>query len=118
MYKLIFLGLVATAILGYFTYSQSKINTLTKTNAELTSSLNSYIEANNILRSSINRQVQLLEDARRANVIAERKASEALEALEDSNLNQLSQQKPELIEKIINKGTKDVLNQIESITSQ
>lgn len=117
MYRFIFIGLVISGIVGYFIYSQNRIDRLTKEKAELTISLTSYVEANNMLRSSINTQLKNLEEARIANAESERKAAEALQALEDSNLNYLSQQKPELIEKIINEGTRNVFNQIESITA-
>lgn len=117
MYKFIFIGLVISSIAGYFIYSQNKIDRLIKEKAELSTSLTSYVEANNMLRSSINTQLQNLEDARKANAESERKAAEALQALEDSNLNYLSQHKPELIEKIINEGTRNVFDQIESITA-
>lgn len=118
MYRFIFIGLVISGLLGYFIYSQNKISKLTSQNATIETTLESYIEANNILRSSINRQKELLNTARQESIEAERKAAEALAALEDSDLNYLSQQKPELIEQIINIGTRNVLNQIETITNQ
>lgn len=118
MYKLIFIGLVISCITGYFIYSQNKINNLVKENAEISISRDSYIEANNMLRTSITEQLQALEEARAASRAAEQKAAEALQAFEDSDINYLSQQKPELIETIINRGTRNVLNQIENITNQ
>lgn len=118
MYKLIFIGLVISGITGYFIYSQHKIDRLIKENAEINISLNSYVEANNRLRTSINQQLEALQQARAASLDAERRAAEALQAFEDSDINYLSQQRPELIERIINRGTRDVLNQIESITNQ
>jgi hypothetical protein len=118
MYRLIIIGLVISATVGYFIYSQHRIDSLIKQNSEIQSSLSSYVEANNMLRNSINRQVLFLEEARRASADAERRAIDALQAFEDSDLNYLSQQKPELIERIINRGTRNVLNQIEIITSQ
>jgi hypothetical protein len=118
MYRLLFIGLTVSAMAGYFMYSQHKIDKLIKENAEINISLSSYVEANTRLRTSINRQLAALEEARAANLAAERRASEALQAFEDSDINYLSQKKPELIERIINRGTKDVLNQIEIITNQ
>jgi hypothetical protein len=104
--------------MGYFIYSQHRIDNLIKINAQIESSLASHVEANNMLRASINRQLTALEQARQSSADAEIRAAEALQALEDSNLNYLSQHKPELIERIINRGTRDVLNQIERITNQ
>jgi hypothetical protein len=118
MYRLLFIGLTISAIAGYFIYSQHKIDKLIKENAQISVSLSSYVEANSRLRTSINNQLAALEEARAANLDAERRASEALQAFEDSDINYLSQRKPELIERIINRGTKDVLNQIEIITNQ
>jgi predicted nucleic acid-binding Zn-ribbon protein len=118
MYKLIFIGLTVSAIAGYFLYSQHKIDTLTKQNAEINLSLSSYVEANNRLRTSINRQQAALEEARASSIEAEQRAVEALQAFEDSDINYLSIQKPELIETIINRGTRNVFYQIENITNQ
>lgn len=118
MYKLIFIGLFVSGIAGYFIYSQHKIDQLTKQNAEISISLDSYVEANNRLRISINQQLEALEEARAASIAAEQKAAEALQAFEDSDINYLSRQKPELIENIINRGTRNVLSEIENITSQ
>jgi hypothetical protein len=118
MYKLILMGLLISASLGYFAYSQNKINNLIKENAETKLTLDSYVQANNMLIESINKQNEQLTIARRASVAAEQRAAQALEAFNDSDLNYLSQKKPELIERIINEGTKDVLNQINTITSQ
>ena len=117
MYKFIFIGLTIFSTIAYFVYSQNKISSLTKEKAELSVSLTSYIEANNMLRSSINIQLDKLEETRIANRKLEEKASKALEALENSDLNYLSQKKPELIEKIINEGTRNVFKEIESITA-
>jgi len=118
MYKLIFIGLFVSGITGYFIYSQHKIDKLTKQNAEINISLSSYVEANNRLRTSVNQQIEALAEARAANIEAEQRAAEALQAFEDSDINYLSRQKPELIETIINRGTRNVLSQIESITTQ
>jgi regulator of sigma D len=118
MYRLIFIGLIVSATVGYFMYSQHKIDRLVRQNAEVRVSLDSYIEANNMLRNSVNSQIKALEEARAASRAAEIRAAEALQAFADSDINYLSQQKPELIERIINRGTINVLKQIDSITNQ
>lgn len=117
MYRLLFVGLTILAIVGYFTYSQNKINKLTKENAETSSVLEGYVEANNLLRSSIAMQANLLEQARESRQEAEQRANDAMRAFENSDLNFLSQRKPELIERRINEGTRNVLTQIETITA-
>jgi hypothetical protein len=116
MYKLLFVGFTILAVVGYFTYSQNKINKLTKENAQTASVLEGYVEANNLLRSSIAMQADLLEQARNSRQQAEQRAIDALRAFENSDLNFLSQKKPELIERRINEGTRNVLTQIETIT--
>jgi regulator of sigma D len=118
MYRLIFIGLIVSATVGYFMYSQHKIDRLVRQNAEVRVSLDSYIEANNMLRNSVNSQIKALGEARAASRAAEIRAAEALQAFADSDINYLSQQKPELIERIINRGTRNVLKQIDSITNQ
>jgi hypothetical protein len=118
MYKIIIYISILVAFIGYFMLSQNKIANLNRQVAQSDSILKGYKEANAILRTSINRQVELLGEVRQANITAEQRAIEALQAFEDSNLNYLSQHKPELIERIINEGTQNVLNEIERITSQ
>lgn len=118
MYKLLIIGLIASGMAGYFIYSQNKINSLVAKNSEIQVLLENYVSANESLVQSIQDQSIQLEQARRASVAAEQRASKALEAFNDSDINYLSQKKPELIERIINEGTRDVLNQINTITSQ
>ena len=44
--------------------------------------------------------------------------AELQKKLADHDINYLAVQKPGLIERIVNKGTKDVLNDIENITAE
>ena len=118
MYKIIIYALVISSILTYFINSQTRIETLNRENAETESVLQGYKDANNALRSSITRQAALLEEARAASAAAEQQAVDAMRAFQNSDLNYLSQNKPELIERRINEGTRNVLTQIETITRQ
>jgi hypothetical protein len=118
MYKILIYITIVASVGGYFLYSQNKINSLNRQAAEVSSVLEGYKDANTILRASITKQAELLAEVRQSNIAAEQQAIRLQRVFEGSDINYLSQQKPELIERLINQGTQNVFNEIERITNQ
>lgn len=112
--KLIIIGLLISAALGYFFYSQNKIEKLTTINAQLVQQNEQYKLAVNELQTAMKRQselsVQYSEEARQAKSLA----NEALAAIDNNNLELLSFSKPQLIERRINSATKKLFEGIEN----
>jgi len=102
MNKIILYAIIVSAAVGYFIYTQTRMQSLVKINANLSTSL----EAS---ESNMNNYKEAI-------AAAEQQAKDALKAMEENNLGYLSEQKPELIEKAINRGTKNVFKEIETIT--
>lgn len=112
--KLILIGLLITSALGYFYYSQTKIEKLTALNAQLTQQNEQYklavSELENAMRKQSEMAIQYSEQAREAQSLA----NEALAAIDDNNLELLSFSKPGLIERRINSATKKLFEGIEN----
>jgi hypothetical protein len=99
----------------YYVYdSQNTIKTLVAKNAILERS-NSELQSNLIsLKQNIEFQATQLQTLNTKINEANRLAKENLEAFEDSDLNSLSNAKPNLIEKAINDGTNELFKQFET----
>lgn len=99
----------------YYVYdSQNTIKTLVAKNAILERS-NSELQSNLIsLKQNIEFQATQLQTLNTKINEANRLAKENLEAFEDSDLNSLSNAKPNLIEKAINDGTNELFEQFET----
>ena len=109
---------------AYYWWSDSKIN-------DLSEQLNTAITNTALLEQSVetqNRQIETLlvdqeasnkrvNDLQNLNREAESKASELRKTFDEHNLNNLSLAKPGLIEKIINRGTKKVYDNIRVLTN-
>jgi hypothetical protein len=116
MNKIILYAIIVSAYIGYFIYNQTRMQSLVKTNANLSTSLEASESNMNNYKEAIDRQQKLLGEVSTAKAAAEQQAKDALKAMEENNLGYLSEQKPELIEKAINRGTKNVFKEIETIT--
>jgi cell division protein FtsB len=117
MNRIILYGIIIAAVIGYFIYTQTRMQSLVEDKANLTTSLQASEGNMKNYKESIAKQQKLLGEASAAKAAAEQQAREALKAMEDNDLGYLSEQKPELIEKAINRGTKNVFKQIEEATA-
>lgn len=112
--KLILIGLLLTSAVGYFYYTQNKIQYLTAQNAQLIQQNEQYklavAELENAMRKQSELSVQYNEQAR----AAQKLANEALSAIDDNNLELLSFAKPTLVERRINSATKKLFEGIEN----
>lgn len=116
MNKIILYAIIVSAAVGYFIYTQTRMQSLVKSNANLTTSLEASEQNMNNYKEAIARQQKLLSEVSSAKAAAEQQARDALKAMEEHDLGYLSEQKPELIEKAINRGTKNVFKEIEATT--
>ncbi len=112
--KFIILGLVVSACVGYFYYSQTKIQNLTALNAQLTQQNEQYKLAVSELESAMRKQAELTAQFDTQAREAKKLAAEALNALDNHNLELLSFAKPKLVERRINSATSSVFKEIEN----
>jgi hypothetical protein len=117
MNRIILYGIIIAAAIGYFIYTQTRMQSLVEDKANLTTSLQASEGNMKNYKESIAKQQKLLGEVSAAKAAAEQQARDALKAMEDSDLGYLSEQKPELIERAINRGTKNVFKQIEEATT-
>lgn len=101
-------------IVFYVYNNQRVIQNLTSLNAELKLENEELQEDLTNLKTSIDMQLQQLEQLNSSIEEANQTAKRNLEAFDDSDLNRLTNRKPLLIERIINEGTKDVFKQFEN----
>ncbi len=112
--KLIIIGLLVSAAVGYFYYTQNKIQYLTAQNAQLTQQNEQYKLAVSELESAMRRQSQLTAQYSEESRAAQKLANEALNAIDDNNLELLSFSKPGLVERRVNSATKKLFEGIEN----
>lgn len=112
--KLILIGLLLTSAVGYFYYTQNKIQYLTAQNAQLVQQNEQYkldvAELETAMRKQSELSIQYNEQARAAQNLA----NEALSAIDNNNLELLSFAKPGLVEKRINSATKKLFEGVEN----
>lgn len=113
-----YMGIVLLVIgcIGYFMYSQTKIEVLTRTNSKLTAVVTTNEETIDKLRVN-------LEEVGRANIElggklieAEKNVDKLVQTLSKHNLSVLAKEKPGMVEKRINNATKKVFSDISSTT--
>lgn len=112
--KLILIGLLISSALGYFYYSQSKIQNLTTLNAQLSQQNEQYKLAVSELEGAMRRQSQLASQYSEQAREAKNLANEALAAIDNNNLELLSFSKPGLVERRVNSATKKLFEGIEN----
>jgi Tfp pilus assembly protein PilO len=112
--KIILLALLLSGIAGYFYYSQSRIEQLNAVNAQQAQINEQYKIAVDELQKAMKIQKQLSEQYDEESRKAKQLASEALEAMNEHNLELLSYAKPKLIEKRINTATEQLFREIEN----
>lgn len=112
--KILILVLLISSAVGYFYYTQNKIQSLTAQNAKVIQQNEQYKLAVNDLQNALRRQseasMQLDRQAREAQALAD----EALSAINENNLELLSYSKPGLVERRINSATKKLFEGIEN----
>lgn len=109
---LIPLALVAGVV--FYVYStQSTIKQLTRENTTLELSNETLARDLISLKQDIELQIERLDTLNKKVTEANAAAKQNLKAFEDSDLNRLSNARPSLIERTINRGTRDVFKSFE-----
>lgn len=103
-------------VVFYIYYTQTTIRSLTENNVELRVTNEELQTSLTSLKTSIEQQVENLNELNQSLEQANQAAKQNLEAFEDSDLNALSNSKPNLIEKIINDGTRELFEEFERET--
>ena len=112
--KLIIIGLLVSAAVGYFYYTQNKIQSLTALNAQLIQQNEQYKLAVSELEGAMRRQSQMAAQYSEESREAQKLANEALASIDDNNLELLSFSKPGLVERRVNSATKKLFEGIEN----
>lgn len=113
-----FMSSAAYGAYYYYTDTQERLAALQQNNAKLETAVNSKdnvineMKANNEELQAVNNQLSL--DLQNA----EKYTDDLRQKLQKHNLTILSLKKPKLIEKRVNDGTKDILDELESITAK
>lgn len=112
--KFIIFGLIVSSCIGYFYYSQHKIESLVANNSQLIQQNEQYKLAVSELTVAMEKQKQLASQFNEEARAAKQLANEALEVLDKHNLEFLSYAKPDLIQKRINGATNKVFKDIQN----
>lgn len=116
-YVLILITLLSGGGYLYFTYTQNKIEALVAINAEQQKE----IETANLMVQGLQDAVMFNEISysklQRRTRLAETRENELIRLYQEHDLTKLATEKPGLIEKRINEGTKEVFDNLESITA-
>ncbi len=119
--RYLIIGIAITAITGgfyaYVSWQSSKIEDLTADNAVLKSVSESNAAALKVVQKQVQRQVA--ENIRLSSALnrSEETREEMLKIFRKHNLTKLATQKPGLIERRINDGTRKAFDDLESITA-
>jgi formyltetrahydrofolate synthetase len=112
--KLTILLLFLSGAVGYFYYSQSKIEQLTALNAQVLQKNEQYKIAVDELERTMRLQKQLSEQYNEESRKSKQLANEALAVINEHNLELLSYVKPKLIERRVNRSTEQLFREIEN----
>lgn len=115
-YSLIGIGVAASLAVGYFLYSQSKIEQLKEQNTQLIEVNLSNQEAINRLEKNIANIYELNSELRKGLSESEAYRNELSKKLSNHDLTRLSHEKPGLIEKRINDATQKKFTDMEEYT--
>lgn len=119
--RYLIIGILITTIVGgfyaYVSWQSSKIEDLTRDNAVLKSVSESNAAALKVVQRQVQRQVA--ENTRLSSALnrSEETREEMLNIFRKHNLTKLATQKPGLIERRINDGTRKAFDDLESITA-
>ena len=121
----IYLFLIIMGVIGgvgyggymYYKDTQERIAILTENNAKLEVAAQLQEETINTMIEDVQRNAELNKELQRELQIAEGYGDQLRATLQKHNLTHLANKKPGLIEKIINRGTKGVLSDLEAITN-
>ena len=119
--RYLIIGILITTIVGgfyaYVSWQSSKIEDLTRDNAVLKSVSESNAAALKVVQRQVQRQVA--ENTRLSSALnrSEETREEMLNIFRKHNLTELATQKPGLIERRINDGTRKAFDDLESITA-
>lgn len=111
------LGAIIVLFSGYFYYSQSKISTLEKANTALSISVENQRIAINRLNNTTSVQLESIENIRTKNASLLLERSELVDKLMKHDWEILSREKPGLMERNLNNGTKELFDTLIDLTS-
>ena len=117
---IVVLGLVGGVVYGgyyYYKDTQARIQTLTENSAKLEQAAQTQKQTIDILIADAEKFAKLNNELQLGLVRANDYKNELIGKLRKHNLTRLSQQKPGLIEKRINNGTKKLFESFESLTT-
>ena len=117
---IIVLGLVGGVVYGgyyYYKDTQARIQTLTENSAKLELAAQTQKQTIDILIADAEKFAKLNSELQAKLLKASDYKNELIGKLRKHNLTRLSQQKPGLVEKRINNGTKKLLESFKSITT-
>jgi len=117
---IVVLGLVGGVVYGGFYYykdTQSRIQILTENSAKLEQATQTQKQTIDVLIADAKKFAKLNSELQTNLIKANGYKNELIGKLRKHNLTRLSQQKPGLVEKRINNGTKKLLESFESLTT-
>ena len=117
---IIVLGLVGGVVYGGFYYykdTQARIQILTENSAKLDQATQTQKQTIDVLIADAKKFAKLNSELQTNLIKANGYKNELIGKLRKHNLTRLSQQKPGLVEKRINNGTKKLLESFESLTT-
>ena len=119
-FLIVVLGLVGGAVYGgwyYYKDTQARIQTLTENNAKLEQATQTQKQTIDVLIADAKKFAKLNSELQTNLIKANGYKNELIGKLRKHNLTRLSQQKPGLVEKRINNGTKKLLESFQSLTT-
>ena len=117
---IVVLGLVGGVVYGGFYYykdTQARIQILTENNAKLEQATQTQKQTIDVLIADAKKFAKLNSELQTNLIRANDYKNKLIGKLRKHNLTRLSQQKPGLVEKRINNGTKKLLESFESLTT-
>ena len=115
--KIIMFVIIIAACVGYFYYSQNKINDLNKNIEKYRISAQVAEKTINVLNENADKQQKLMSDLQKDLKQSEADNDKLRKLLREHDLTKLSIKKPGMIEKRINDATKKVFKDIVNISN-
>lgn len=117
MNKIILLGILIAAVVGYFYYSQTKISSLNSLVAEQAITIATQEQTIVEIKKIVTKQINALNQLNESNSTLNKEKDELVNKLIKHDLEELSKAKPGLVEKRINDATKTIIDEFNSITA-